>query len=147
MKTAPVRSATPSFFHGVLHRVTAQDRPLVGPRRLDLAAGTLRHDHGRNGLEHARRERHALRVVARAGGHYAMGALCVSQPGEPDVPAADLERAGSLQVLGLQVDRPADQLRENPRVQHRRRGDHVPQDLARGDHVIRGRYLGNHRHG
>ena len=50
-----------------------------------------------------RRERHALRVVAGGCRHDAARALLGGQPRQPVVGTADLEGAGALQVLELQV--------------------------------------------
>ena len=55
-------------------------------------------DRGRD-AELLRRERDALRVVAGGCGDDAARALLGGQPREPVVGAADLERAGALQVL------------------------------------------------
>ena len=60
-----------------------------------------------------------LRVVAGAGGDDAVGAAFLAQRGELRGHAADLERAGALQVLGLQDDRPARTLGERAGGQDR----------------------------
>src|SRR5687768_5367319 len=46
-----------------------------------------------------------------------MGTLVGAQPRDPQVAAADLERAGALEVLALEVDRRADPRAEPSRVQ------------------------------
>ena len=55
--------------------------------------------------EQRRGQRHALRVVAGAGRDDAAARSSVGEPGDPDVRAADLERAGALEVLALEPDR------------------------------------------
>ena len=75
--------------------------------------------------EHLRRERDALGVVAGARGDDAGRPLGLGQPGHPGVGAADLERAGPLEVLALEEDRPADQVRERPAGLQRRTPDDV----------------------
>ena len=71
-------------------------------------------------------KRHRLRVVARAAGHDPPRAAVVAQRGELVQRAADLERAGALQVLGLEHDLAAAALGQRARGQDRR----VPGDVA-----------------
>ena len=58
-------------------------------------------------------------------------ALRIGEPGDPHVGAAQLERAGALQVLALQVDRPADELGQRPGRLDRGTADDVAR-AARG---------------
>ena len=132
---------------GILHGAAVQhDGSPVRPGGLDLGQrSALRHDHGGPGAEPGGRERHALSMVARAGGDHPAGALRVGQPPDAQVRAAGLERPGALQVLALQVDRPAELLGERPRVQHRGVQDDIVENLARRGHVI-GTRRGRRRH-
>ena len=81
--------------------------------------------------EHLRGEGDALRVVAGAGGDDAARPLVLAEPGDAGVGTADLERAGALQVLALEVDRAADLVGEPPRRAHRRLLGHPAEQRAR----------------
>ena len=112
---------------GAARRLDLRHRRVAGDEHLAAdAAG------GRAGGER-------LRVVAGAGGDDAVGAALLAQRGELRGHAADLERAGALQVLGLQDDRPARTLGERAGGQDRRPardGLHrraCGSDVARGD--------------
>ena len=63
----------------------------------------LGHEDGGLDAEQAGRQGHALGVVAGGRGDHAVGALGLGQPGDPQVGAAGLERAGALEVLELEV--------------------------------------------
>ena len=75
-----------------------------------------RHDDDRRHAEDARRRRHALRMIAGREGHHAAGALVHRDRRQLVVGAAELERAGALQGLGLE-----EHARAGERVEHRRR--------------------------
>ena len=77
-----------------------------------------------------RRERDRLRMVARAGGHDAGRPLVIGEVRHRVRGAADLERAGHLEVLGLQEDGGARDLGELVRAEGRRL-ERVPGDRAR----------------
>jgi hypothetical protein len=62
-------------------------------------------------------------VVAGAGGHDAGGPLGRVEAGDAVVGAADLERPGPLEVLGLEQDGTAGQRREVVRFLDRRASD------------------------
>ena len=98
----------------------------AGRRHLRQRRG-LRHEHRGRGAEQPGGERDALRVVAGAGGDHAAGPLGVGQPRDARVGAADLERAGALQVLALEPDRAADAVGQPARVPQRG----VPDDVRR----------------
>jgi hypothetical protein len=114
-----------------------QDLRAVATRRLLLRQrGALGHEHGRPGAQQPGRERNALRVVARAGRHDAPGALGVGEPGDPQVRPADLERAGPLQVLALEVDGAVEKFRQHTGTQHGGLRDDAPDEFPRGHHVV-----------
>ena len=133
----------------VLHAAAVQDdlRPVTA-RRLHLGQRRTRgHDHG---------GRAASSSAAKATPWAWLPALAATTPRARSASDSLAIRKSAPRTLNDPVrcrfshfrkTGPPISLRQHPRVQHRRRGDHVPQDLARGDHVIRGRYLGNHRHG
>ena len=87
--------------------------------------------------EQLRGQRHALRVVAGAGRDDAAGPLLLRQPGHPHVGAAQLERAGPLQVLALERHRAADRLRTAGAALERGRphdaGEQAPGGVDVGD--------------
>ena len=81
--------------------------------RLDLGhRRVLRHEDRRLDPGLARGPRDRLAVVARACRDDAGPPLAIRERGDLGDGAADLERARSLQVLGLDADVPSDQLRE-----------------------------------
>ena len=82
-----------------------------------------RHEDRRGDAEGLRGERDALRVVAGGCGHDAARALLGRQAREPVGRAADLERAGALEVLELQVHGHAEQLGQVLRLVERRARD------------------------
>jgi hypothetical protein len=103
----------------------------------------LRHEYGGLRVEHARRQGHSLGVVARTRRDHAVPALLGGEPGDTHVRTANLERTGTLQVLALQVDRPAHFAAQPPRVFERRRPDNVLQQLGSGLYL---RHRQVHRH-
>src|SRR5581483_11452442 len=104
----------------------------VAPRRLDLGhRRVLRDEDRRSGSSLACRPRDRLRVVPGARGDDAVGALRGLEGGELVDGAADLERAGALEVLGLQVDRPPDEPRERLRAEDGRDPRDAGEPLAR----------------
>ena len=111
----------------------AAGSPLLRDRR---AVG---HEDGGRDAVLLRGQRDALRVVAGRGRHDAEGTLLVGEPGDPDGGAADLERAGALEVLALEVHRHPGERGEPPRLHHRcPDGDGVDQrarglDVGKGD--------------
>ncbi|MNQ40002.1 hypothetical protein D3C85_536410 [compost metagenome] len=82
----------------VQHHVSAQG---LDRRHLDARRGG-RHDDGRGRAAFRRRQRHALRVIARRGADDAARQLGLAQGGDLVVGAANLEREDRLQVLALQ---------------------------------------------
>ena len=85
-----------------------------------------RHVDGGVLAEHRRRQRDALRVVA---GRRRDDRGAGSEPRLHQVRAADLERPGALEELGLQPDLPAEPVAERVAVRRRRRADHGPQHV------------------
>lgn len=77
-----------------------------------------RHEHRRVDPEEGGGQCHALRVVARARGDDAGGPLLGAQAGDAYVGAAELEGAGALEVLALEVDRGAGECGEVPAALH-----------------------------
>ncbi len=119
----------------------------VVARRLELRErGPDGHEDRRPDAELAGRERDALCVVACGGGHDARGLLRVGELREAVVRAADLVRAGPLEVLALQEDLAAEDLADRARLLHRRdvddRGDPHAGGLEIGER--RGRERGRH---
>ena len=114
--------------------------------------GTLGHEHRGLDPEQLRGERDALRVVAGGRRDHAAGALLLGEPEHPHVGAADLERAGALEVLALEQHRAADDRRQPARVLHRGRDRHSLEepaglpDVVEGD-VRHGRTHGRHTRG
>ena len=90
-----LRLVVAAVHEGHLAAVLAHRRHL-GQRR------PLGHHEQRAAARRARRERHRLRVVARAGGHHAGGQLGVRQLPDRVRGSARLERAGHLKVLRLE---------------------------------------------
>ncbi len=88
----------------VEHHLGAQ-RP--GGLDLDGRRVGRHHDH-RRAAHHTGRRRHALGVVAGREGHHACLALLRVEPAQAVVGAAEFERAGPLQHLGLDEHPPAD---------------------------------------
>ena len=87
----------------------------VGPVEQDFAAetahrvdldigGSNRHHDQRFQPQTGRRERHALRVVARRGGNHPARFLLVGQPGHHRVGTAQLEAVHRLAVFALHQD-------------------------------------------
>ena len=94
-------------------RAAQLDLGAVVARRVDLGhRRVLRHEDARVGADLARSPRDRLTVVAGARGDDARRPLVVAQRRDAVVRAAHLERAGALQVLGLQVHLAAGELRE-----------------------------------
>ena len=116
--TAPRFSRDVARDRGAVLAVAVVEHDLGAERRGALALGPRRvrrhHDHRRH-AEELRRRRHALRVVAGRIGHHAAGAPLLRDRRQLVVGAAELERAGALQRLGLQ-----EHPRAEPRVEHRR---------------------------
>ena len=101
--------------------VVEDDLGPVAARVLDLQAGRiLRHDDRRLYAEGAGGISHALGMIAGGIGHDAALALIRRQLGNPVIGAAELERAGLLQRLGLDEDAPAGPLVEIGGGQKRR---------------------------
>ena len=92
----------------------------LGARRV------ARHDDHRRHVEQLRRRRYPLRVVAGGIRHYAAGPAIVGNRGELVVGAAELERAGALQGLGLE-----EHARPGERIEHRRGHERRAQRHAR----------------
>ena len=116
----------------VVHRLTAQ---VHGPAEAldgrDLGhRGLLGHVDLARQAARAGRVGQRLGVVAGAACHHAP-ARVVSQPGDLVQRAAQLERAGPLQVLRLQQQVAAARLAEAARAEHRRLSRHVGDRLAR----------------
>jgi hypothetical protein len=98
---------------GVVVDAVEDDLGAVLAGGVDLRDGrVLRHDDGRIDARPCRRERDALCVVAGAGGDDAAVAFGVGQLGDLVRRAANLERAGALEVLQFQVDVGTGPLRE-----------------------------------
>ena len=133
ISTAPVSSANRrAADQRLLEHVSLEDhvgavRP-GGPLLRDRRA--LGHEHGGLDAEQLGGQRDALGVVAGRGRDHAARPLLGGQPGDPDVAAADLERAGALEVLALEPDRPADQGGEPARLLHRGHDRDVADHLA-----------------
>jgi len=81
---------------------------------------TFRHENGCVDAERLRAERHALRVIARAGGADAAGALLLIQPGDEIVGAADLEGARALHAFAFEEHGSTDDLGQPARSEHGR---------------------------
>jgi hypothetical protein len=108
------------------------DRRAVTTGRRDLRqCGVNRHVHRRGQTEQVGRERDALGVVPGTGRHDATRLLGCAQPRHPHVGATDLEGAGALQVLALEVDRHPDQLGQRAARLYRGALRH-PVEQARG---------------
>ncbi len=95
-----------------------------------------RHEHGGLGVEQRRGQGHALRVVAGAGRDHPARPVVLAEPVDAGVGAPDLERAGALQVLALEVDVRAGDLAQHVGRQHGRVLDHPAQQFARGADLI-----------
>ena len=94
-------------------RARELNRAAVRPRRLDLRHRcVLGHEDRRRDPCFARRPRDCLAVVSGARRDDARGALPLAERRDRVVRAADLERPGALEVLGLEEDRPAGESRE-----------------------------------
>ncbi len=106
-----------------LHRIH------LDPRR------RLRHDDDRAQTEPLRRERHALRVIAGAGGDDTARPLPVRQMRNLVVGAAQLEAEDRLQVLALEQDFVVETLGQAWRLVERRLPRHVVD--ATGEHVAK----------
>ena len=102
----------------------------AGGRDLGQRRG-LGHEDGGRSAQQPRGQRHALRVVAGAGGDDPAGPLGVGQPRDARVGAADLERAGALQVLALEPHRAADPLGQRAGVLQRRAPDDAGEQFGR----------------
>ena len=128
-------------------RAVQDDVGAVAPVASTFGSGARSgmNDRGRD-AEQAGRERHALRVIARAGRHHAAGPLRVGQPGDPHVRAADLERPGALQVLALEVDRAAEPFGQHAGVQHRASREMTPRSSSRAATTSSGCTSGEGRH-
>ena len=102
-------------------------------RPRDLHRGRVRrHDDDRRHAEQLRRERHALRMVAARERDHAGGAFACGHRRQPVVRAAELERAGTLQILGLEPQpRAADRVERVRAEQRRTHRD--PRDTRRRD--------------
>ena len=88
------------IYAAVKHDVRAQLA-----RRLHLGKRCARrHNDGRRHAERPRRQRNALRMVARRGRDDAAGAFFLGQAGDFDICAAHLEGARVLQVFRFQID-------------------------------------------
>ena len=85
----------------------------------------LRHHDRRRHAAQLRRMRHALRVIAGRIGHHAGGFPIVRDRGNLVVGAAEFERAGALQGLGLQVHACAETVVEHGEIQQRRADRHA----------------------
>ena len=107
-------------------RVLLRDRSAVG------------HEDGGLDAEQLGRERDTLGVVAGAGGDDALGALLLGELGDPQVGAADLERAGALEVLALDLDLLTGQRVEPARPFHRGDQGGARDDLPGGPDVVEG---------
>src|SRR5690606_33096324 len=93
----------------------------VRAARLDLRARGVRRHHDRAGdALAARAVRERLRVVARGDGDEAAGTLLGGEAAQPVEDAADLERAGLLETLGLDGHAHARALGERTRAEQRR---------------------------
>ena len=91
---------------GVVEIVAVQHHlPAEVAHRLDLDVrrGLRHHDHGRNAAT-ARRQRHALRVVAGGGADHSAAGDRLREVRDLVVGAAQLEREDRLQVLALEQD-------------------------------------------
>ena len=95
-------------------------RPVAARREQLRHRHAERHEDRRRDAERLGRERDALRVVAGGCRDHAARALLGGQPRQPVGGAADLERAGALQVLELEVHRHAEHVGQVLRVIERR---------------------------
>ncbi len=142
ISTAPVSSANAGASSSASSTVCAVEADLGAVAAGGLLLGDRRalgHEHGGVDAEHLRGERDALRVVAGAGGDDAVGPLLRRRAGDPHVGAADLERTGALQVLGLDQHRSAGERGEPPRRLHRGVDRDPVERLAGGADVLEGR--------
>ena len=136
---APVRAArSRAAERRLVVRLAAElDCGAVAARRLDLRDRRVRghEDRGRH-AEQRRREGDALRVVAGAGRDDAAQPLVRVERRDPVVRAADLERAGALEVLRLQVDVRAAAGAEVAGGEHRRPHRDLVDDPGRAADVV-----------
>ena len=117
------------------------------PHRIHLdPRRRLRHDDDRAQTELLRRERHALRVIAGAGGDDAARPLLVGEMRDLVVGAAQLEAEDRLQILALQQHLVVETLGQPGRLVERRLPRHVVD--ATGQHVVKELCeFGSHEHG
>ena len=140
-----------------VHRVALEVHDAAeGLHRRDLGHRRLAgHEHLAGDALGPRRVGQRLAVVAGAARHHARG---VPEAGDLVDGAAQLERAGALEVLGLEQEPPAAALRQAARAQHRRVARQRGDDLRRGrglaggdagDDLVRARAgsCGAHRRG
>ena len=131
---APVllRDAQADLLAAVLHAVVEHDLGARGAGVGDLQRRRIgRHDDGGLHAQQARGFGKALRVVARRPADDALLAVGLAHRGQEIVGAAQLERAGALQALGLD-EQPAAQPRVDPRVLQQRRADRDALEAAGG---------------
>ena len=120
------------LFAAVLDAVVQHDLGARGLGVGDLERGRVgRHDDGGLHAHQARGLGEALRVVARRPADDALLAVGLAHRGEEIVGAAQLERAGALQALGLDEEAPA-QPRVDARVLEQRRADGDALEAAGG---------------
>ena len=130
ISTAPVRAANSAASRSGVSTVAPSQHHVRA-----VAAGgqelghrdAERHEDRRVDAESLRRERDPLGVVAGRRRDDPAGTLLLGQAREPVRRAADLERAGALQVLELEVHRHAEHLGEGLRLLERRVRDHARQ--------------------
>jgi hypothetical protein len=95
--------------------------------------------------EQLRSECNSLCVVAGTRRDDTRTTLVVSEPGDPDVCATQLERTGPLQALAFEADRAAHQFGEGPGTFDRRTPGDVTEEFTRrfdvGEPYRAGRHL------
>src|SRR4030095_4576539 len=112
-------------------------RGAVPPGCLDLECRRVRRHTDDGGCsDHPRRERHALRVIAGRVRDDAARALRRRQRQELVQGAADLERAGALQVLALEEDAAIARVVEGGGRDGGRAVDAAGEPLGGGPHVV-----------
>ncbi len=88
--------------------------------------------------EHLGCEGHPLGMVPCAGGDHPPGLLLLRETGHARVGAPDLEGAGPLEVLALEVDLGADAIGEGPAVLERSGPDDSAEQVLRSADVVQG---------